>query len=83
MRYPGAKKFRWAFFAVAVLGIAQTPSAISSAYSAASKTHWLILAFLEAFAIRFLTIWMFLYLWWDTRSTQNTKSIQSENDASH
>jgi hypothetical protein len=72
MKYAGLKKFRWAFFVFAVLGIADTPIEISRAASHASADHRLIFPFLGAFLIRFLVIGFFLKIWWDTRKRSET-----------
>jgi hypothetical protein len=66
MKYAGLKKLRWAFLMFAILGIADTPFAISRAASQVGADHRMIFPFLGAFVIRFLTIAFFLKIWWDT-----------------
>ena len=67
-----ARKFRWGWFAIAVIGILQTPTAVISAIHLVSSDHRLTPIIPIAFAIRFGMIWLFLKLWWDTRPIKET-----------
>ncbi|HEY6388450.1 MAG TPA: hypothetical protein VIX91_22450 [Candidatus Acidoferrum sp.] len=74
MKYAGLKKYRWLFFALAAIGIIQTPFAILSAISEARADHRLILPLLLALTIRFAMLGFFSKIWWDTRSSSETSS---------
>ena len=69
MKYAGLRKYRWLFFALAAIAIAQSPFAIFTAISSATIDHRMILPMIIAFAIRFTFIGFFLKIWWDTRSS--------------
>jgi hypothetical protein len=65
VRKPG-----WLWFAIAVIGILQTPDAVISAVHSASSDHRLAPILVLAFAIRVVMIWLFLKFWWDSRSAK-------------
>ena len=66
MKYEGFKKLRWLFFALAVIGIAYTPSAILTVFTNAMSDHRLIIPFAGALVIRLLFIGFSLKIWWET-----------------
>jgi hypothetical protein len=67
MRTSGLKKFRWGFFALAIIGVLETPVRLASAIPEVIADHRVIFPFVLAFAIRFLLIGWLLKVWWDTR----------------
>jgi hypothetical protein len=71
-KYEGVKKLRWLFFVLAAIGIAETPSAILSAYLNATSDHHLIIPFIGALVIRLLLIGFFLKVWWETGKKSGT-----------
>jgi len=72
MKNEGLRKVRWIAFALAAVGILQTPFVIPNAVSKAITDHWLIIPFVVAFAIRVLVIGFFLKIWWDTRASADS-----------
>ena len=64
---PKWRRMRWLWFAIAVVGILQTPNAISDAVRLVKSDHSMVLIAVLAFAIRFGMIWLFLKLWWQFR----------------
>jgi len=74
MKYAGLKKYRWLFFALAAIAIAQSPFAILTAISSATTDHRMILPMIIALSIRFTFIGFFLTIWWDTRSSAGPSS---------
>jgi len=76
MKYESLKKLRWLFFALAVIGIAYTPSAILTLVSDATADHRLIIPFTLALVIRLLFIGFFLKIWWETGKKSGTTSNQ-------
>jgi hypothetical protein len=75
----GLRKVRWIAFALAAIGILQTPFVIPGAVSQSIADHRLIALFLGAFAIRVLVIGFFLKIWWDTRASVENRSPDSSN----
>lgn len=74
VKYQSLKKFRWLFFAAAVIGIAETPSAIQIGFSNAKSDHLQIILLAGAVVIRLLVICFFLKIWWATRKISRTNS---------
>jgi hypothetical protein len=66
------RKFRWGWFAIAAIGILQTPMAVINAVHLVGSNHRLAPIIPIAFVIRFGMIWLFLKLWWDTRPIKET-----------
>lgn len=64
---PKWRRMRWLWFAIAVVGILQTPNAIINAIQLVRSNHWMALIAVLGFAIRFGMIWLFLKLWWQFR----------------
>jgi hypothetical protein len=64
-------RMRWGWFAIAALGILQTPTAIIHAIQFANSYHRLAPVMVLAFAIRIAMIWFFLRLWWQFRPTNH------------
>jgi hypothetical protein len=64
---PKWRRMRWSWFAIAVVGILQTPNAIINAIQLVKSDHWMALVAVLGFAIRFGMIWLFLKLWWQFR----------------
>ena len=64
---PKWRRMRWLWFAIAVLGILQTPNAIINAIHLVNSDRRMALVALLGFAIRFGMIWLFLKLWWQFR----------------
>ena len=62
------KRTRWLWFAVAVIGILQTPDAIVKAIQLVKSDHWMSSVVVLGFVIRFGVIWLFLKLWWQFRT---------------
>jgi hypothetical protein len=65
------RKFRWLWFAVAVIGIIQTPGAILSAIRLVHADHRLAFLPFVALPIRIGMICMFLWLWWIARPVKD------------
>lgn len=61
------RRMRWAWFALAVLGVVLTPGAILNAIDLYQTNHKLGFVIPIAFAIRFTQIWFFAWLWWKYR----------------
>ena len=61
------RRMRWCWFAIAIVGISQTPSAIITAIHLVKSDHRMALIVVLGFAIRFGMIWLFLKLWWQFR----------------
>ena len=64
---PKWRRVRWLWFAIAVVGILQTPNAIINAIHLVKPNHWMAFLAVLGFAIRFGMIWLFLKLWWQFR----------------
>jgi uncharacterized membrane protein YdjX (TVP38/TMEM64 family) len=77
MKTAGLKKVRWIAFALAALGILQTPFVIPGAVSHAIADHRLIAPFMMAFAIRVLFISFLAKIWWDTRASADSPPATS------
>jgi uncharacterized membrane protein YdjX (TVP38/TMEM64 family) len=77
MKTAGLRKVRWIAFALAALGILQTPFVVPRALSLAIADHRLIATFVAAFAIRVLFIGFLAKIWWDTR--ENAHNPDSSN----
>jgi hypothetical protein len=65
------RRFRWAWFALALIGVLETPFAIVDAIQFARSNHGLAPIMLIAFPIRFGMIWFFFWLWWQYRPVAN------------
>ena len=78
MKSEGLRKVRWAAFALAAIGILQTPFVIANAVSGATADHRLIAPFVGAFAIRVLVISFFLKIWWDTRASADSRPASTD-----
>lgn len=65
------RKWRWFWFAIAILGILQTPWALTSAVKLAESDHRLVFIPLLGLLIRIGLIFMFLWLWWAYRPVRN------------
>ena len=77
MKTEGLRKVRWIAFALAAVGILQTPFVIPGAVSQAVADHRLIVPFVGAFAVRVLVIGFFSKIWWDTRTSANSSPDSS------
>jgi len=77
MKTEGLRKVRWIAFALAAVGILQTPFVIPGAVSQAIADHRLIVPFVGAFAVRVLVIGFFSKIWWDTRASANSSPDSS------
>ena len=77
MKYAGLKKFRWFFFALAVIGIGQTPFVVRPALSDALADHRVLFPFLLALVIRVISIGFFLKIWWETRPSAGASMASS------
>ena len=64
---PKLRRTRWLWFAMAVVGVLQTPNAIINAIQLVKSDHRMAVVAVLAFAIRFGMIWLFLKLWWQFR----------------
>ncbi|MGD0544983.1 MAG: hypothetical protein ABSB65_11280 [Candidatus Acidiferrales bacterium] len=71
MKSEGLRKVRWIAFALAALGILETPFVIPNAMSQAMADHRLIVLFVMAFAIRIFIIGLLSKVWWDNRADAN------------
>ena len=72
MKTAGLRKIRWIAFALAAVGILQTPFVIPGAVSQAIADHRLVAPFVMAIAIRVLFIGFFAKIWWDTRASADS-----------
>ena len=64
---PKWRRVGWLWFAIAVVGILQTPNAIINAIHLVKPHQWMAFLVVLGFAIRFGMIWLFLKLWWQFR----------------
>ena len=60
-------RFRWLYFALAMLAILDTPFAVINAFHSSQPDHRLNLILIYAFAMRFVWIGLFFSLWWRHR----------------
>jgi hypothetical protein len=69
MKYERLKKLRWLCFALAAIGIVQTPFVVLPAIPTAISDHRFIFPFAGALVIRFLVIGFLFRIWWKTGKT--------------
>jgi hypothetical protein len=60
-------RFRWLWFALAILAALGTPGALIDAIHLAQTDHRLVVIVILAKAMRFGWIYLFLWLWWKYR----------------
>jgi hypothetical protein len=71
------RRMRWAWFALAVLGVLLTPGAILSAIDLYKTDHKLGFVIPIAFTIRFAQIWFFTWLSWKCRPLKSETNHQA------
>jgi bacteriorhodopsin len=75
-----ARKFRWLWFAIGVAGILQTPLAVISTIQMVRSDPRLAFLPFAAFPIRIVMIWLFFWLWWQTRPNNGEPKGKSPED---
>jgi Na+/H+ antiporter NhaA len=65
-------RWRWAWLALAAIGVLSTPGAILDAINLNRSEHRLGFITVIAFSIRFAQIYGFTWLWWKTRPYKAT-----------
>ena len=67
-------KLRWLWFAIAVLIVLTTPSAVFSAIQLAHANRSVVPALMLAVVFRLAFIWFFFHMWWKYRSPKQEQN---------